>query len=103
MRDAVDQSGKFLVVANYSSGSVAVLPISPDGSLKDQQQLVPLPGEPGPHKLEQVSSHPHDIVFDPSGRFVLVPDKGLDRVFVFHFDAATGKLTPSAARSRRSK
>jgi 6-phosphogluconolactonase (cycloisomerase 2 family) len=103
VREAVDPSGKFMVVANYSSGSVAVLPIAPDGSLKDQHQLVPLPGEPGPHKVEQVSSHPHDIVFDPSGRFVLVPDKGLDRVFVFRFDAATGKLTPTEQGAVKSR
>lgn len=103
VREAVDPSGKFLVMANYASGSVAVLPIAPDGSLKDQHQLVPLPGEPGPHKVEQVSSHPHDIVFDPSGRFVLVPDKGLDRVFVFRFDAATGRLTPTEQGSVKSR
>src|SRR5712671_5109309 len=95
VREAVDPSGKFLVMANYASGSVAVLPIAPDGSLKDQHQLLPLPGEPGPHKVEQISSHPHDVVFDPSGRFVLVPDKGLDRVFVFRFDAASGRLSPA--------
>jgi 6-phosphogluconolactonase len=95
VREALDPSGKYLVVANYSSGSVAVLPVGPDGTLRDQHQLVQLPGEPGPHKVEQQSSHPHDIVFDPSGRFVLVPDKGLDRVFVFRFDSATGKLTPT--------
>jgi 6-phosphogluconolactonase len=103
VREAVDPSGKFLVVANYGGGSVAVLPIAPDGSLKDQHQLVLLPGEPGPHKAEQVSSHPHDIVFDPSGRYVLVPDKGLDRVFVFAFDAATGKLAPTAQGSVKSR
>jgi 6-phosphogluconolactonase len=95
VRQAVDPDGKFLVVVNYASGSVAVLPIAPDGSLQDQQQLVALPGEPGPHKTEQPSSHPHDVVFDPSGRFVLVPDKGLDRVFVFRFDAAGGRLAPA--------
>ena len=103
VREAVDPSGKFLVVANYSSGSVAVLPIGPDGALKDQHQLVALPGEPGPHKVEQQSSHPHDIVFDPSGRFVLVPDKGLDRVFVFRFDGATGTLSPSEPGSVQSR
>jgi 6-phosphogluconolactonase (cycloisomerase 2 family) len=103
VREAVDPSGKFLIVANYSSGSVAVLPIAPDGSLKDQHQLVQLPGDPGPHKVEQTSSHPHDIVFDPSGRFVLVPDKGLDRVFVFRFDAATGQLTPTEQGSVKSR
>jgi 6-phosphogluconolactonase (cycloisomerase 2 family) len=103
VREALDPSGKYLVVANYSSGSVAVLPIGPDGALKDQHQLVQLPGEPGPHKVEQQSSHPHDIVFDPSGRFVLVPDKGLDRVFVFRFDGATGKLTPTEQGSVQSR
>jgi 6-phosphogluconolactonase len=103
VREALDPSGKFLVVANYSSGSVAVLPVAPDGSLKDQHQLVPLPGEPGPHKVEQQSSHPHDIVFDRSGRFVLVPDKGLDRVFVFRFDGATGRLTPTEQGSVKSR
>jgi len=103
VREAVDPSGKFLVVANYSSGSVAVLPIAPDGSLRDQHQLVQLPGDPGPHKVEQTSSHPHDIVFDPSGRFVLVPDKGLDRVFVFRFDAATGRLSPTDLGSVKSR
>ncbi|HWN52776.1 MAG TPA: beta-propeller fold lactonase family protein, partial [Xanthobacteraceae bacterium] len=103
VREAVDPSGKFLVMANYASGSVAVLPIAPDGSLKDQHQLVPLPGEPGPHKVEQMSSHPHDVVFDPSGRFVLVPDKGLDRVFVFGFDAAAGRLAPTEQGSVKSR
>jgi 6-phosphogluconolactonase len=103
VREALDPSGKYLVVANYSSGSVAVLPVGPDGTLKDQHQLVQLPGEPGPHKVEQQSSHPHDIVFDPSGHFVLVPDKGLDRVFVFRFDGATGKLTPTEQGSIQSR
>jgi 6-phosphogluconolactonase len=103
VRQAVDPSGKFLVVANYASGSVAVLAIAPDGSLKDQHQLVALPGEPGPHKTQQPSSEPHDVVFDPSGRFVLVPDKGLDRVFVFRFDAAAGRLTPTEQGSIQSR
>jgi 6-phosphogluconolactonase len=103
VREAVDPSGKFLVVANYGSGSVAVLPIAPDGSLKDQHQVVQLPGEPGPHKVEQTSSHPHDIVFDHSGHFVLVPDKGLDRIFVFRFDGATGRLDPTEQGSVKSR
>jgi 6-phosphogluconolactonase len=101
VRQAVDPSGKFLVVANYSSGSIAVLPIAPDGSLKDRRQLIALPGDPGPNKIEQASSHPHDVVFDPSGRFVLVPDKGLDRVFIFRFDGASGRLSPAEPESVR--
>src|SRR6266699_4622905 len=103
VRQTVDPAGKFLIVANYGSGSVAVLPIAADGSLKDQHQLVRLPGEPGPHKIEQTSSHPHDIVFDPSGRFVLVPDKGLDRVFVFRFDGVNGHLSPAEPDSVKTR
>lgn len=92
---AVDPSGKFLLIANYASGSIAVLPVRQDGTLGRLAQLVPLEGQPGPHRVEQTSSHPHQIVFDPSGRYVIVPDKGLDRIFVFRFDPAAAKLTPT--------
>ncbi len=95
VHSAFDASGRFLVVANYASGNVAVLPVASDGSLSDASQVAELQGEPGPHRVEQTSSHPHHVVFDPSGRYVIVPDKGLDRIFVFSFDAATGKLTPT--------
>src|SRR6185295_17852675 len=103
VRQALDATGRFMVVANYATGTVAVMPIGPDGSLKDQHQLLPLPGEPGPHKVEQKSAHPHDVVFDPSGRFVLVPDKGLDRIFVFRFDATTGRLAAAEPDSMMSR
>jgi 6-phosphogluconolactonase len=96
VRQALDPSGRFLVVANYASGTVAVLPVAEDGALRNQTQLVELKGTPGPHRVRQVSSHPHDIVFDPSGRFVVVPDLGLDRTFVFRFDPAAGQLTEAS-------
>jgi 6-phosphogluconolactonase (cycloisomerase 2 family) len=103
VRQAIDASGRLMVVANYASGAVAVLAIAEDGSLRDQHQLVELPGEPGPHRTEQAASHPHDVVIDPTGKFVLVPDKGLDRVFVFRLDAERGRLTPTAAGSVASR
>lgn len=89
---AVDPSNRFLVVGNYSSGTVAVLPITGDGALGPRTDLVSLPGTPGPHRAEQASSHPHDVPFDPGGRYLVVPDKALDRVFVYTLDAAAGKL-----------
>ena len=103
VRQAIDKSGRFMVVANYASGTVAVMGIAPDGSLKDQHQLVPLPGEPGPHKTQQTGALPHDIVFDPSGRYVLVPDKGLDRVFALRFDGKTGQLVPTEQGSVQTR
>lgn len=84
---ALDPSRQFLVVANYGTGSVAVLPVHGDGTLGPAGQVLALPGVPGPHRTEQASAHPHQIVFDPSGTFIVVPDKGLDCVFVLAFTA----------------
>jgi 6-phosphogluconolactonase (cycloisomerase 2 family) len=103
VHQAIDPSDKFMVVANYATGSVSVLPIREDGKLGDQIQIVPLPGLPGPNRVEQAGSHPHQIVFDPSGRFVAVPDKGLDRVFMFSFDPAMGRLAPTVQGSVASR
>ena len=89
---AVDRSNQFLVVSNYTSGSVSVMPIKPDGGVGTLTDLVELSGTPGPHRTQQASSHPHHNPFDRAGRFILVPDKGLDRIFVFRLDARNGKL-----------
>ena len=101
VRQALDPSGKFLIVANYASGTVAVPPVSEDGGLKDQVQLMECKGPNGPHRIRQTSSHPHDIVFDPSGKFVVVPDLGLDRTFVYRFDPAKGALSEASVMEGR--
>jgi 6-phosphogluconolactonase (cycloisomerase 2 family) len=101
VRQAIDPSGRYMVVANYSSGSVAVLPVGTDGRLSDQHQLLPLEGAIGPHRAEQATAHPHDVVFDPSGQFVLIPDKGLDRTFVLRFDGASGKVSLASSVASR--
>ncbi len=100
---AVDPGGRFLYVANYASGDVSVLPVQKDESLGKHTHLVALSGQPGPHRTDQASSHPHQVVFDPSGRFVMVPDKGLDRIFMFVVDAATGTLTPTVQGSAAAR
>ena len=99
VRLGLDGSGRFLVCANYGTGTVAVLPIEADGALGPVTDLVPLEGTPGPHRTQQTSAHPHDIAFDPRGRFFLVPDKGLDRVFVFRVDGRRGTLAPGSPPS----
>ena len=103
VHQALDPAARFLVVANYGSGAVAVLPVRKDGGLDDASQVVPLTGPPGPHRVEQTASHPHQVVFDPSGRFVVVPDKGLDRIFVFAFDTTSGKLAATAQGAAMSR
>lgn len=91
---ALDPTERHLLVANHLSHTVAVMPIADDGTLEQVSQTVELKGPTGPHRIEQPFAKPHHCVFDPSGRFVVVPDKGLNRVFVFRFEA--GRLTPAA-------
>ena len=86
VHQALDPSGRFLIVANYASGSVALLPVRADGGLEPACHVLPLPGDPGPHRTEQACAHPHHVVLAPGGSHVLVPDKGLDRVFVLAVD-----------------
>lgn len=94
---ALDPSGKFLVVSNHLGASLAVLPVNADGSLAPLTQLVVLEGVIGPHRVEQKQAKPHFNAFDPSGRFVVVPDKGLDQIFSFSFNE--GQLLPAAVPS----
>lgn len=91
---AIDPSGQFVVVTNHIGASLAVLPIAGDGALGAVTQLVKLDGPIGPHRIEQKQAKPHFNPFDPTGRFVIVPDKGLDRTFSFRF--ADGRLAPAA-------
>lgn len=93
---ALDNGARHLVVANYSSGTVAVMPLEPDGRLLPVQQIYELPGKPGPDAVQQSASHPHAVIFDPTGQFVIVPDKGFDCTFVFRFDHGTGRVEPTA-------
>jgi 6-phosphogluconolactonase len=100
---SVDPGNRFIVVANHVTSSLAVLPRHEDGSLGTLVDLVVLEGEVGPHRVEQPFAKPHQVEFDPSGRFVVVPDKGLDCVFTYRLDQETGKLitvdaTPAPAR-----
>lgn len=99
---ALDPSGRFLIVTNYTSGSITVLRIQPDGAPGLITQLLEMPGSAGPHRVEQTGAHPHQIIFDPSGRVALIPDKGLDRVFAAAFDADQGKLSILSSAAMRS-
>ena len=102
---SVHPSERFLLVANYFGGSVAVLPILPDGRLGEATDVKHDAGQLGPAKATNAPpgsfafsghdrTHAHIIQADPSGRFVLHVDLGLDQIFVWKFDAEKGKLTP---------
>ena len=99
-------SGKYLLVANYFGGSVAVLPILPDGSLAAASDVKKDAGQIGPARATHAPpgsfafsghdrTHAHMILPDPAGRFVLHADLGLDRLFIWKFDETKGRLTPA--------
>lgn len=91
---ALAPDGGHIVVSNHVTSTLAVLAVLDDGSLGELAQLHQLEGPLGPHRVEQQMAKPHFNPFDPSGRFVVVPDKGLDRTFVFRF--AGGRLQPAS-------
>ena len=100
---AIDSTNRFMVVANHITSTLAVLPVGEDGSLGTVSDLVKLEGKLGPHRVEQPFAKPHQVEFDPAGRFLVVPDKGLDRVFTFQLEG--GKLVavnPPSVQTRET-
>ena len=89
---SVDTMGKCLLVANYGSGSIAALPIHADGSLGEATTVLQHAGS-GANPQRQAGPHAHFILPSPDNRFALDCDLGLDKIFINHLDANTGKLT----------
>jgi 6-phosphogluconolactonase len=99
-------NGRHLLVANYISGTIAVLPVKSDGSLGEATDTHQDQGEAGAAKPDAAvegsfaisdhnGPHAHMIAADPSGKFVFSTDLGLDRIYQYRFDDRSGKLTPN--------
>ncbi len=94
---AVERTGRNLIVANYSSGSVAVLPIGKDGALGEASCVIQ-------HKASSVNPdrqagpHAHCVTIDAANRYVLVCELGGDCVMIYELDAENGKLIPNASQ-----
>jgi 6-phosphogluconolactonase len=100
---AVDPTNRFIVIANHISSTVVLLARRSDGSVGGLADEITLRGQTGPHRIEQPFAKPHQVEFDPSGRFVIVPDKGLDQVFTLRIDASAGKLARVDTGTPRSR
>jgi len=103
---SVHPGGRFLLVANYFGGSVAVLPILDDGRLGEAVCSKQDAGQIGPTKAAHAPpgsfafsghdrTHAHMIEADPTGRHVIHVDLGLDQIFVWKFDEQSGQLKPA--------
>lgn len=103
---SIHPTGRFVLVANYFGGSVAVIPILPDGKLGPASDVKKDVGTVGPKKATNAPPgsfaisghdvpHAHMIEADPSGRFVISTDLGLDQILVWKFDDRAGALSPN--------
>lgn len=91
---SIDRTGKFVFVANYSGGSVAVLPIKEDGSLGEATSSIQHTGS-SVNQSRQREPHAHSIYASADNKFVVACDLGTDKVMVYRFDATKGTLTPN--------
>jgi 6-phosphogluconolactonase len=88
---AIDKTGQALVAANFGSGSVAAFPIHRDGKLGEASAFIQHQGSSiDPER--QTGPHAHCVLFSPDNRFVIVADRGLDKVFVYRFNRSNGSL-----------
>ena len=94
---ALDRSGKYLLIANYTGGTVAVIPVASDGRLSEASSVLKNEGTPGPVKDRQEGPHAHFIEASAGNRFAYVADLGLDRVLIYRFDAEKGVLSSGSS------
>lgn len=90
----IDRTGRFILVANYTGGNAAVLPVMADGSLGEPVDSVQHSGK-GPNTARQEAAHVHSVNLSPDNRFAFVCDLGIDKIMIYRFNEKTGKLSPA--------
>ena len=91
---SVDPTGHCVLIANYGSGSITAFPILPDGKLGEASTFIQHSGS-GPNLKRQAGPHAHSVTLSPDNRYAIAADLGLDRLMIYRFNPATGKLAPN--------
>jgi 6-phosphogluconolactonase len=89
-----DHSGHVVLVANYGGGSVASLPVNPDGQLREPASFIQHTGS-SVNKGRQSEPHAHSINVSPDNRFAFAADLGLDKILIYKLDPDQGRLMPN--------
>jgi 6-phosphogluconolactonase len=89
--------GDYIFAANYGSGHATALPVGENGEIAPASAVVVGSGT-GPVESRQLGPHAHQVMLDPGQNFLLVPDLGADRVYIYAFDASKGSLAPNPAQ-----
>ena len=90
----LDQTGRFVLVANYEGGNIAVFALQPDGRIGGRTAFAQHTGSSVDPK-RQTHAYAHSIIVDPTNRFALIADLGVDKLFVYRFDEKNGSLRPN--------
>lgn len=90
----LDKTGKWLFVANYSSGSLAVFPVEKNGEVGEAFQVIEHHGH-SIHLPQQGEAHVHCTLSSPDNKYLLVADLGMDKIFTYNFNDNTGHLKPA--------
>jgi 6-phosphogluconolactonase len=91
----IDKRGRWVLVANYSTGNLAVLPVRDDGSLGKATDVVFHRGA-SVNSARQQGPHAHSVTLDVANRYAIAADLGIDKLMVYHFDGDRGTLKPAA-------
>jgi 6-phosphogluconolactonase len=89
---SLDKTGKFLFVANYTSGNVVVFPILPNGKLGKHTALQSDQGTLGPNKERQDTPHAHWVEAGGNNLSIDISDLGLDLILIYSFDVDKGSI-----------
>lgn len=98
---SMDQTGRWVLVANYGGGSVALLPVEADGRLGEATDVVQHEGS-GPNAERQEGPHAHYIHTSPDNRYAYAADLGIDRVRIYTLDAENGSLMPASVQEAQT-
>ena len=90
---SIDKTGHYLMFANFGSSSVTILRIKDDGSIGEQTAFMKHVGS-GKDPAFQSKAHPHSIDVSPDNKYAVVSDLGVDKLFIYKFDASAGTLSP---------
>lgn len=92
---AIDHTGKWVAVANYSGGNLSIFPVNADGSLGAASDMKQHTGS-GINKERQEKPHVHSTVVSPDNKKIFASDLGIDKIMSYDLDPATGKLSASS-------